>query len=105
MQLSDRHTIPTPALLPTCTVALYKAVPSPEPVTESLTPPVLGAFTGETLDPANASYENAVLIEPRLDKTLTIIDNPFPTPGDIRHRTLLSALHADPPHPLFPSTV
>ena len=104
MQLSDRHTMPTPALPPTCSVALYKALPSPEPATDSLTPPVLGAFMGETLDPANASYEKSARAEPRPDKTLTVIGNPLPTPGDIRHSTLLSARQALPPQALFPST-
>jgi len=103
MQLSDRHTTPTPALPPTCSVALYKAFPSPVPATDSLTPPELGAFMGETLDPANASYDNSTWTEPRPNMTLTVTDNPLPTPGDVRHSTLLSALQALPPQALFPT--
>ena len=81
------------------------ATPNDAPLKEdSLTPPVLGAFMGETLDPANASYEKSARAEPRPDKTLTVIGNPLPTPGDIRHSTLLSARQALPPQALFPST-
>jgi len=65
---------------------------------------VLGAFMGETLDPANASYDRNTLAEPRPNMTLAIIDSPLPTPGDVRHITLLSAAHAVPRQALFPTT-
>jgi hypothetical protein len=93
MQLSDCHTIPTPALLPTCTVALYRALPSPEPVTESLTAPVLGAFMGETLDPANASYEKNLLTEPCPSATVTRIRIVVPIPLIVLTFAVLSDVH------------
>lgn len=102
-QLSDSHTIPTPALAPTCTDTLYGALPSPEPATDSLTPPVLGAFMGDTLDPENPLYEKNSLADPRPDSTLPTTDSPLPTPEDIRQNTLLSALHRVPQHALLPT--
>jgi hypothetical protein len=93
MQLSDRHTMPTPALPPTCSVALYKALPSPEPATESLTPPVLGTFMGETLDPANASYANVMFDDPRPNRTVAIRANLIPVPLVVLMCMFVSEVH------------
>jgi hypothetical protein len=93
MQLSDRHTTPTPALPPTCSVALYKAFPSPVPATDSLTPPELGAFMGETLDPANASKENIVDVVPRPDSIVAFKCICLPTPLVDFTCILLSEVH------------
>ena len=106
--LSDAQSDASHADPPTRPAALDAYVPNPDPLTVTLTLPVLKTFIRITLETRCASYDAASLIDPVLMPAVTDTWRVPPVPRAARHITELSDTQSDASHadaPTRPATL